>query len=191
MNYGLYLSSSGALAASYRQDVAANNLANVNTVGFKPDLTLAMARQPERQEGHMGRALANDLLERLGGGVINGPQHLNVRGGSPVPTGNPLDAALLQNDTFLHVRVPDPETGGFEDRLTRDGRMLVGADGEAVEARSAERSPRARGRCRAGRRARRRRARGRRRRGRAGRRRGCGARRTRPPAGPPRASGRA
>ena len=129
MNYGLYLSSSGALAASYRQDVAANNLANVNTVGFKPDLTLAMARQPERQEGHMGRALANELLERLGGGVINGPQHLNVRGGSPTPTGNPLDAALLQDDTFFHVRVPDPDTGGFEDRLTRDGRMLVGPDG--------------------------------------------------------------
>ena len=39
---------SGALAGMHRQDVMANNLANINTVGFKPlDVTLA-ERLPER-----------------------------------------------------------------------------------------------------------------------------------------------
>ena len=50
MNYGLYLSASGVLTSMHRQDVIANNLANVATVGFKPDDVTLMARQPERIE---------------------------------------------------------------------------------------------------------------------------------------------
>ena len=38
MNYGLYLSAAGTLSNMFRQDVIANNLANLNTVGFKPDM---------------------------------------------------------------------------------------------------------------------------------------------------------
>ena len=36
MNYGLYLSAAGAISSIHRQNVLANNLANMNTVGFKP-----------------------------------------------------------------------------------------------------------------------------------------------------------
>ena len=35
MIYGLYLSATGVLTNSYRQDVIANNLANLSTIGFK------------------------------------------------------------------------------------------------------------------------------------------------------------
>ena len=40
MNYGLYLSAAGMLTNMYRQDVAANNLANAQTPAFKRDLAL-------------------------------------------------------------------------------------------------------------------------------------------------------
>ncbi|MFN9973111.1 MAG: flagellar basal body protein, partial [Phycisphaerae bacterium] len=38
MNYGVQISSSGLLGAMYRQDVFSNNLANMDTAGFKPDI---------------------------------------------------------------------------------------------------------------------------------------------------------
>ena len=50
MNYGLSLSASGVLTNSYRQDVFANNLANVNTDGFKPDLHTIPTRHTPAQE---------------------------------------------------------------------------------------------------------------------------------------------
>ena len=36
MLYGLYLSAAGVQLQEYRQDVISNNLANAQTVGFKP-----------------------------------------------------------------------------------------------------------------------------------------------------------
>ena len=41
MIYGLYLSATGVLSNSHRQDVIANNLANSETVGFKRDLAVS------------------------------------------------------------------------------------------------------------------------------------------------------
>ena len=35
MNYGMHLSASGVLTNMYRQDVFANNLANVGSIGFR------------------------------------------------------------------------------------------------------------------------------------------------------------
>ena len=47
----MYISAGAALASSYQQDVVANNLANANTVGYKPDLPLLKARTTEAQNG--------------------------------------------------------------------------------------------------------------------------------------------
>ena len=49
MNYGLYLSATGVLANTYRQDVIANNLANSETVGFKRHLATFQQRPTESQ----------------------------------------------------------------------------------------------------------------------------------------------
>ena len=69
MIYGLYLSASGVLANSYRQDVIANNIANSETVGFKKDLTMLQQRPTAAQEtGHWSQT--DSLLEPLGGGLL-------------------------------------------------------------------------------------------------------------------------
>ena len=47
MPYGFYISAEGANAQSSRLDVIANNLANVDTVGFKRELASFQARYAE------------------------------------------------------------------------------------------------------------------------------------------------
>ena len=47
MPYGVYLSASGAHAQSHRMKMLSNNLANVDTPGFKPQETILQARFAE------------------------------------------------------------------------------------------------------------------------------------------------
>ncbi len=67
MLYGMYVSAAGALANAYRNDVVANNLANVETVAFKRDLALFQSRATEASSGGRSRDTAG-LLEGIGGG---------------------------------------------------------------------------------------------------------------------------
>jgi flagellar basal body rod protein FlgG len=134
MNYGLYLSASGVLTNTYRQDVYANNLANVNTVAFKRDLPMIHQRSPEVVEEQFGGDVANRLLDRLGGGVYAGPQRISFAPASLQQTHGDLDLALASADTFFNVAVTDPTTGQTQTRLTRDGRMLRDAEGYLVTA---------------------------------------------------------
>jgi len=129
MNYGLYLSAGGVLTNSYRQDVLANNLANVNTVGFKPDLPSLQARGPEAAQRDAPLATSQQLLDRLGGGVLAGQQRTAFSVGAAQPTGRDLDAALTGQNQFFVVSATDPATGQPTTRLTRDGRFNVGTDG--------------------------------------------------------------
>jgi flagellar basal body rod protein FlgG len=143
MNYGLYLSASGVLTSMHRQDVIANNLANVATVGFKPDAVTLMARQPERLEAGALSALNSEppqpqrLLEQLGGGQFVAPSRVDLRQGPLQTTGNDLDLAI-EGDGFFVVRA-DRNTGPAAIRLTRDGRFTLNAAGELCMAASGHR----------------------------------------------------
>ena len=130
-SYGIYLAASGLLTQSYRQDVLANNLANLNTTGFKPYAPTVKQRDPEVTEDNHPHELANELLDRLGGGVLAGPQRLKFTPGALEPTGRPLDAALQDKDLFFAVQHRDAN-GQPQVRLTRDGRFMVNAKRELV-----------------------------------------------------------
>jgi flagellar basal-body rod protein FlgF len=141
MNYGLYLSASGVLTSMHRQDVVANNLANVNTVGFKPDDVALMSRLPERLEGGAFGMLNNDpadpqwLLERLGGGQFIAPSRVDLRQGVLQRTGNDLDLAIEGEGFFVVNSGPNGgANGGGALRLTRDGRFTLNHAGELVMA---------------------------------------------------------
>lgn len=131
MNYGLYLSAAGALTSLHRQDVIANNLANMNTVGFKPDMATTRQRLPERIED-LTFTDPQYLLEKLGGGLFSNPTMIQLSQGSLMETGNSLDLAL-QGDGFFVVS-DGSGTGGEHLRLTRDGRFMLNADGQLVMA---------------------------------------------------------
>ncbi len=124
MIYGLYHSAAGMLTTEYRQDVLANNLANADTVGFKPDIAVFAERQPASLEGLRNGPSAADL-EGLSGGLWLGKTYTDHSEGSQTPSAEPLDVALA-GPGFLTV-----ESGGRR-LLTRDGRMMMDTDGRLV-----------------------------------------------------------
>ncbi|MFG0273606.1 MAG: flagellar hook-basal body protein [Phycisphaerales bacterium] len=132
MNYGLYTAASGALNGMHRLDVATNNLANVETNAFKRDIAITMQRQPARLEDGLFSMPSNELLERLGAGVLGAPVRTAFTPGAPEVTSNPLDVAIRGEGFFAVQRGPssDPE----HIRFTRDGRFARNADSILVTA---------------------------------------------------------
>jgi flagellar basal-body rod protein FlgF len=114
MDRMIYLSMSGAKATMQRQDVLANNLANVSTVGFRAELA-AFRAVPVRGDGASTRVYA---LETTTG--------YNPEAGAVQATGRPLDVAMKGN-AWLAVQGLD----GTE-AYTRAGALEVSADGTLV-----------------------------------------------------------
>lgn len=129
MIYGLYLSATGVLACTHRQDVIANNLANSETVGFKRDLAIQCHRRTEA--GRTGGRATNAVLEPLGGAVGLMPTCTDYSPGERENTGNPLDVAIEGEGMFAVQK--DGRV-----MLTRDGRFLVGPRGTLAMINGAE-----------------------------------------------------
>jgi len=124
MIYGMYLSASGIVANSYRQDVISNNLANAETNGFKRDLATFYARPTEAQA--TGRSdWSNPLMEKIGGGILGMPTLVDSGQGDLEETGNNLDVAV-QGSGFFTV------SDGKTTKLTRDGRFMTDSDGMLI-----------------------------------------------------------
>jgi len=124
MPYGLYLSAEGAHAQATRLEVIANNLANVDTVGFKRQLALFQARYAEETEQSLdypGSGTINDV----GGGVLVQETQTDFSPGPLKPTGLPTDMAIRGEGFFLVQK-------DGEDFLTRAGDFLINARGELV-----------------------------------------------------------
>jgi flagellar basal-body rod protein FlgF len=130
LNYGLQISASGALTALYRMDVLANNLANVDTKGFKPDVPMLRQRDPVRQEDGLGSWPSNRMLERLGAGVTNAPNRTVYEQGTLIASGNPFDLAI-EGDGFFMMR-DQSDVGADRYRLSRDGRLTRDGTGRLV-----------------------------------------------------------
>ncbi|MCC6424078.1 MAG: flagellar hook basal-body protein [Phycisphaerales bacterium] len=127
MIYGLYLSATGVMANSYRQDVIGNNLANSETVGFKRNLAMFQERSTEAKARGLWPSSTDPMLERLGGGLLLSPTMVDTSQGELEQTGNPLDVAI-QGQGYLMV-----DDHG-QQRLTRDGRMMIDRTGHLVMA---------------------------------------------------------
>lgn len=130
MNYGLYVSASALSTTMAKQDVLANNLANVTTAGFKPDKFAIRQRDVARVEDGLPFLPSNALLERLGAGVMPMPTSVDVTPAALESTSRPLDLAI-EGDGFFVVSA-GPGSDGL--RLTRDGRLAIGPGGTLVTA---------------------------------------------------------
>lgn len=132
MNYGMYVSASGVMVNSHRLDVLSNNLANINTPGFKPQIADVQSRDPETvEDGTLDPELSRRMLEQLGGGVFAANHRTSFATGALIDTENKLDVALTGRDTFFAVQASDEDTGRSEVHLTRNGRFR-NADGMVV-----------------------------------------------------------
>src|SRR5689334_2161960 len=114
MDRMIYLSMAGAKAAMQRQDVLANNLANVSTVGFPAELA-AFRAVPVQGDGASTRVYALELTVGH-----------DDASGTVQSTGRPLDVAM-KGKAWLAVQGLD----GTE-AYTRAGALDLDAQGQLV-----------------------------------------------------------
>lgn len=126
----MYTAASGALVAQSAVDTIANNLANVNTAGFKRTL-LQVQSQPERDIYRFQTDPAKNphgvatqqRIGALGTGAQIYDTPANFEQGAIAATGNDLDVAL-SGPGFFAVRA-----GNGTVRYTRDGAFLRDQNG--------------------------------------------------------------
>jgi flagellar basal-body rod protein FlgG len=133
----LFTSASGMMAQQLNLDVIANNLANVNTTGFKrstahfQDLLYQNLKTPGAQSGNGGQI---PMGSQVGLGVGGGVTSQLFSQGTVQPTGRDFDLAI-EGDGFMKVLLPDGSTAYTRDgALTQDGQgRLVTTDGYPIQ----------------------------------------------------------
>jgi len=130
-NGALHVARTGLDAQNMRMQVIANNLANVNTTGFKRDRAnfATLAYQIVTQPGAASSSENKYAVGlNLGTGVaIAGTARIDTQG-TLNQTGNTLDMAI-QGDGYFQVLMPDGRTG-----YTRAGNFSLTAEGTVVTA---------------------------------------------------------
>ena len=113
----MYISAEGAAAQAQRLEVIANNMANVDTAGFKQDVPMFQARFAEAIQ--KGQAQPGDgSINDIGGGVKIIDVETDYSPGELKRTGNDLDVAI-NGQGFFHVKGDDGKqylsrAGAFE-----------------------------------------------------------------------------
>lgn len=136
MDASMWVAKTGLSAQSTRMTVIANNLANVNTTGFKADRAMFedLLYQNIVQAGAQSDVNAqNPTGLMLGTGTRVVSTEKIHRQGNMIATENALDVAIA-GDGFLSVQQADGTIGYTRDgalKLSNDG-TLVTASGEAI-----------------------------------------------------------
>jgi flagellar basal-body rod protein FlgG len=127
MNRGIYPILSGALAHERRMQVFANNMANVNTAGFKQDEQAFKAIFPRQQAGIPAIGHPVGLVQQITARPLGVAERAFVaphlvkttfEPGRVRLTGNPLDLAI-QGSGFFEVKTPQGT------RYTRNGMLSL------------------------------------------------------------------
>ncbi|MET4694719.1 flagellar basal-body rod protein FlgG [Endozoicomonas lisbonensis] len=131
MNPALWTGQTGLTAQDKQLSVISNNLANVNTIGFKrdrvvfEDLFYQVQRQPGADNTE-GNQIPNGI--QMGTGVrVSGTQKVFTTG-SYVTTSDQLDMAI-EGQGFFQVLQPDGTMA-----YTRNGQFHLNSDGQMVTA---------------------------------------------------------
>ena len=131
MDSGLYAACAGLRAQSQALEVAAHNLANLNTSGFRAQQAtfqslVAAAPAGTNGLGGGGNAVLSSARNRATNifGVLEGT-HMDLTAGNLLATGNPLDVAI-EGSGFFAVQT----AGGT--RYTRNGSFQVSSAGQLV-----------------------------------------------------------
>ncbi len=126
----LSTAASGMLAQQLNVDVISNNIANMNTVGFKrqraefQDMLYQNIARAGAQSSASGTVVPTGV--QVGSGVRPGAVYRVLEQGSMTRTDNPFDVAI-QGAGYLQVTMPSGETA-----YTRGGNLAVNAEGQLV-----------------------------------------------------------
>ena len=110
MRGNLYVSLSGQVALEKRLETIANNIANMNTAGFRAD-------------GVSFSSVLSKAGERPATFVGPGTTYISRAEGAATQTGNPFDVAI-QGDAWFAIKTPAGTA------YTRDGRLQMTSSGE-------------------------------------------------------------
>lgn len=121
MDNVLYVGLSRQMVLQHEIDVIANNVANVDTSGFKVEALMVQA-DPEKMKQSPGSPLNNSVNFPLDAGVVR-----DFTQGELKPAGGPLNLAV-QGEGFFKVQTAAGE------RYTRDGGFTLDAQGRIVTA---------------------------------------------------------
>ena len=134
----LWIAKTGLDAQQTRMSVISNNLANVNTMGFKrsravfEDLLYQNIQQA-------GAATSQDTENPIGLSVGTGTRVVatekTFQQGGSVDTGNPLDI-LIEGRGFFQILLPDGDVA-----YTRDGAFKIDSEGRVVSSSGYELQP--------------------------------------------------
>ncbi|TYQ14618.1 UNVERIFIED_CONTAM: flagellar basal-body rod protein FlgG [Acetivibrio alkalicellulosi] len=132
---GLYTSGWSMLANSKQMDTISNNLANVNTTGYKKD-TVVFESFPEVLINRINDSTSyNNPSGRLGDmhlGNDVGEVFTYYNQGQIVKTDKGLDMAISGADSaFFTIAVPR-NNGDFREQYTRDGSFVLNGNGQLV-----------------------------------------------------------
>ena len=119
---GIYLATSGMNVEQKRMDVLSNNLANINTAGYKKE-KLVFQVYKDRQISNTSN---NNQLGNYSGGIIIGQNLVDLSDGNIKYTGNSLDFCVNGKNFFV-VAAPDGQQ-----YMTKDGSFSLNADGFLV-----------------------------------------------------------
>jgi flagellar basal-body rod protein FlgG len=126
----LSIAATGMQAQQMNVEVIANNLANMNTTGFKTqradfqDLLYQNLERPAVATANTGAALSSGM--QLGAGARTAATYRITEQGNLAQTKNQLDVAI-NGKGFFHVLMPDGT-----DAYTRDGSFSLSPDGQMV-----------------------------------------------------------
>jgi flagellar basal-body rod protein FlgG len=128
----LSIAATGMQAQQTNVEVIANNLANMNTTGFKvqraefQDLLYQNVERPGSATADTGAVLPSGV--QIGVGVRTAATYRITGQGNLVATSNPYDVAI-NGKGYFHVMMPDGT-----DSYTRDGSFSLSPDGQIVTA---------------------------------------------------------
>jgi flagellar basal-body rod protein FlgF/flagellar basal-body rod protein FlgG len=126
MDSGYYAAMTGLVARSQAMDIAATNLSNAGTPGYRAEQEYfrSVLLGPDAADSQLGQVVNNF-------GLIGGDK-LNMSQGALEQTGNPLDLAI-EGQGFFMVQTPNgpryTRDGGFHRTM---GGLLVTAKGDPV-----------------------------------------------------------
>ncbi len=126
----LRTATSGMLAQQLNVEVISNNIANMNTVGFKrqraefQDLLYQNVERMGAQSSTQGTVVPTGI--QIGAGVKAGSVYRITEQGSPTRTGNPYDIAI-DGKGYFQITMPSGEIA-----YTRAGNFAVNGEGQLV-----------------------------------------------------------
>lgn len=138
MNRSMWTAATGMSAQQLNIDVISNNLSNTNTTGFKVEkLEFKDLMYQEIKNFNKKDDIGRPVNIEVGYGVMPSATNRNFEAGSLQDTGNTFDVAIIGENAFFEIQMPNGDSrytrdGSFKLSVTEDGIKVTTSNGYSV-----------------------------------------------------------